>query len=208
MVLGWKKCLYLELWMIQSKTFRNEHWKPKPPLWLFVIQKVWIYHIYPNYSDTSTPYHICSKIWTSTTYYSIFYLKIAEWVATISVDPGETNTAECSISSGSTLFTAGLYVRIHMVNRAFFLSSHKNTCFGHSISSSSRARSTPLSTNDIYFYGEIRKINRWLLLIWRCASCQNIFNGSLVPALLAKMLPSPVWWSCCVHGCIICWSWA
>ena len=47
------------------------------------------YRIYPKYSDTSTPYHTCSKIWKSTIYYQIFSLKIAEWVAN-SVDLDET----------------------------------------------------------------------------------------------------------------------
>ena len=47
-----------------------------------------MYHIYPKYSDTSTPYHICSKIWTSTIHYPMLCLKIAEWVAN-SVDPDE-----------------------------------------------------------------------------------------------------------------------
>ena len=44
---------------------------------------------YPKYSDTSTPYHICSKIWTSTIYYPMLCLKIAGWVAN-SVDPDVT----------------------------------------------------------------------------------------------------------------------
>ena len=35
------------------------------------------------------PYHICSKIWTSTIYYPSLCLKIAGWVAN-SVDPDET----------------------------------------------------------------------------------------------------------------------
>ena len=47
------------------------------------------YRIYPKYSDTSTPYHICSKIWTSTIHYPMLCLKIAGWVAN-SVDPYET----------------------------------------------------------------------------------------------------------------------
>ena len=38
------------------------------------------YHIYPKYSDTSTPYHTCSKIWTSTIYYPTLCLKLAGWV--------------------------------------------------------------------------------------------------------------------------------
>ena len=46
------------------------------------------YRIYPKYSDTSTPYHICSKIWASTVYYPMLCLKIAGWVAN-SVDPDE-----------------------------------------------------------------------------------------------------------------------
>ena len=48
-----------------------------------------MYRIYPKYSDTSTPYHTCSKIWTSAIYYSMLCLKIAEWVAN-SVDPDES----------------------------------------------------------------------------------------------------------------------
>ena len=47
------------------------------------------YRIYPKYSDTSTPYHICSKIWTSTIHYPMLCLKFAGWVAN-SVDPDET----------------------------------------------------------------------------------------------------------------------
>ena len=35
------------------------------------------YRIYPKYSDTSTPYHICSKILTSTIHYPMLCLKIA-----------------------------------------------------------------------------------------------------------------------------------
>ena len=46
------------------------------------------YRIYPKYSDTSTPYHICTKIWTSTTHYPMLCLKIAGWMAN-SVDPDE-----------------------------------------------------------------------------------------------------------------------
>ena len=34
-----------------------------------------------KYSDTSTPYHTCSKNWTSTIYYQMLCLKIAGWVA-------------------------------------------------------------------------------------------------------------------------------
>ena len=47
------------------------------------------YCIYPKYSDTTTPYHICSKIWTSTIHYPMLCLKTAGWVAN-SVDPDET----------------------------------------------------------------------------------------------------------------------
>ena len=50
------------------------------------------YRIYP---DTSTPYHICSKIWTSTIYYPMLYLKTAGWVAN-SVDPDETPRSAAS----------------------------------------------------------------------------------------------------------------
>ena len=54
-----------------------------------------IYRIYPKYSDTSTPYHICSKIWTSTIHYPKLCLKIAGWVAN-SVDPDETPRSAAS----------------------------------------------------------------------------------------------------------------
>ena len=53
------------------------------------------YHIYPKYSDTSTPYHICSKIWTSTIYYPMLCQKIAGWM-TNSVDPVETPRSAAS----------------------------------------------------------------------------------------------------------------
>ena len=60
--------------------------------------------IYPEYLETSTLYHTCSKIWTSTVYYSMLCLKIARWVAN-SVDPDKT----CGVPSGSTMFAqAGL----------------------------------------------------------------------------------------------------
>ena len=39
------------------------------------------YPIYPKYSDTSTPYHICSKIWTRKIHHPMLCLKIAGWVA-------------------------------------------------------------------------------------------------------------------------------
>ena len=73
--------------------------KGKADLLLFLPLLLWIkslfffnqtiYRIYPKYSDTSTPYHICSKIWTSTIHYPMLCLKIAGWVAN-SVDPDET----------------------------------------------------------------------------------------------------------------------
>ena len=53
------------------------------------------YRIYPKYSDTSTPYHVCSKIWTSTIHYPMLCLKIAGWVAN-SVDPDETPRSAAS----------------------------------------------------------------------------------------------------------------
>ena len=53
------------------------------------------YRIYPKYSDTSTPYHICTKIWTSTIHYPMLCLKIAGWVAN-SVDPDETSRSVAS----------------------------------------------------------------------------------------------------------------
>ena len=56
------------------------------------------YIIYPKYSDTSTPYHTSSKIWTSTIYDSVLCLKIVGYVAN-SVDP-----AFCGASPGSALF--------------------------------------------------------------------------------------------------------
>ena len=48
----------------------------------FIPGKLWDYYrIYPKYSDTSTPYHTCSKIWTSTIHYPMLCLNIAGWVA-------------------------------------------------------------------------------------------------------------------------------
>ena len=54
-----------------------------------------LYRFYPKYSDTSTPYHICSKIWTSTIHYPMLCLKTAGWVAN-SVDPDETPRSAAS----------------------------------------------------------------------------------------------------------------
>ena len=71
------------------------------------------YHIYPKYSDTSTPYHICSKIWTSTIHYPMLCLKIAGWVAN-SVDPDET--PHSAASHLGLYFCSGLSVQIHTVN--------------------------------------------------------------------------------------------
>ena len=59
-----------------------------------------IYCIYPKYSDISTPYHICSKIWTSTIHNPMLCLKIAGWVAN-SVDSDETL---CSVASHLGLY--------------------------------------------------------------------------------------------------------
>ena len=56
------------------------------PVWLLFGET--IYHNYPKYLDTSTPYRTYSKIWTSTIYYPMLCLKIAGWVAN-SVDPEE-----------------------------------------------------------------------------------------------------------------------
>ena len=53
------------------------------------------YPIYPRYSDSSTPYQTCSKIWTSTIYYLMLYLKIAGWVAN-SGDPDEMQHSAAS----------------------------------------------------------------------------------------------------------------
>ena len=60
-----------------------------------VLDKIFMYHIYPKYSDISTPYHICSYIWTSTIHYLMLCLKIAGWVAN-SVDPDETPRSAAS----------------------------------------------------------------------------------------------------------------
>ena len=51
---------------------------PYIPLFLLIIMgehvgthgiDLFRYHIYPKYTDILTPYHTCSKIWTSTVYY-------------------------------------------------------------------------------------------------------------------------------------------
>ena len=62
--------------------------------WRNELAGVW-YRIYPKYSDTSTPYHICSNIWTSTIHYPMLCLNIAGWVAN-SVDPDETPRSAAS----------------------------------------------------------------------------------------------------------------
>ena len=67
-----------------------------PLVWNFCINRkvlallfiCCLYCIYPKYSDTSIPYHTCSKLWTSTIYYPMLCLNIAGWVPN-SVDPDE-----------------------------------------------------------------------------------------------------------------------
>ena len=60
-----------------------------------IVFLAYIHRIYPKYSDTSTPYHICSKIWTSTIHYPMLCQKIAGWMAN-SVDPVETPRSAAS----------------------------------------------------------------------------------------------------------------
>ena len=47
------------------------------------------YYFEVKYSDTSIPFHNCSKIWTHTIYYPLSCINIAGWVAN-SVDPDES----------------------------------------------------------------------------------------------------------------------
>ena len=47
-----------------------------------------VYHIYPKYFDTSTPYRTCYKNLNKSIYYPILCLKVAGWVAN-SADPDE-----------------------------------------------------------------------------------------------------------------------
>ena len=90
--------LILELWYWEGQASANRVVATKFSIWSWsavcysfssLNTSTWKYHIYPKYSDTSTPYHICSKIWTSTIHYRMLCLKIAGWVAN-SVDPDET----------------------------------------------------------------------------------------------------------------------
>ena len=62
--------------------------KPNFYFFFFFFFFFCICRFYHKYSDTPTPYHICSKIWTSTIHYPMLCLKIAGWVAN-SVDPDE-----------------------------------------------------------------------------------------------------------------------
>ena len=61
--------------------------------------------IYPKYSDILNPYHTCSKIWTSTIYYPILWLKIAGWEAN-SVTPAD-----------ETLHSAASHLGLHCLLR-------------------------------------------------------------------------------------------
>ena len=81
-------CIHLNSWFLTirlSLVYKSAE---------FIIHKM-EYRIYPKYSDTLTPYHICSKIWTSTIHYPMLCLKIAGWVAN-SVDPDETPRSAAS----------------------------------------------------------------------------------------------------------------
>ena len=64
------------------------HYIVKSNTSFFNKKKINACRIYPKYSDTSTPYHTCSKIWTSTIYYPMLCLKIAGSMAK-RVDPDE-----------------------------------------------------------------------------------------------------------------------
>ena len=82
-----KNFLRTQIWALIS----HDKWAS----WNFTVYDIPYYGIYPKYSDTSTPYHICSKIWTSTIHYPMLCLKITGWVAN-SVDPDETPRSEAS----------------------------------------------------------------------------------------------------------------
>ena len=51
-----------------------------------------IYRIYPEYSDNSTPYHTCTKFWTSTIYYPNVVSKNC-WISCKQSIPDETPAA-------------------------------------------------------------------------------------------------------------------
>ena len=69
--------------------------------WLLCSKE--FYHIYPKYSDTSTPSQTWSKIWTSTIYYPILIVSKNCWMSGKQCRPWWDATF-CIISSGSTLF--------------------------------------------------------------------------------------------------------
>ena len=73
--------------------------------------------MYPTYSDTSTPYHTCSKICAGTIYYPMLSLKNARWVAN-SVDPAKTPRSAPLILVVHPVYS-GLSVQIHTVNTSY-----------------------------------------------------------------------------------------
>ena len=120
------------------------------------------YRIYPKYLDTSTPYHVCSKIWTSTIHYPMLCLKIAEWVAN-SVDPNESHVLRRLIWVYTVC--SGLSVRIHMVNKVLclYLLVHVASC---SYSSSQITACFSLFLHNICVHAEIDKTEKKQLEIW------------------------------------------
>ena len=62
---------------------------------------LYVYRIYPKYSNTSTPYHTCSNIWTSTIYYPMLCQNCL--MSGKQCRPW-WDAAFCGVSSGSTLF--------------------------------------------------------------------------------------------------------
>ena len=78
--------------------------------WYKICVKVLLYRIYPKFSDTSTPYHTCSKILTSTIYYQM-YLKIAGWVAN-------------NVDSDEIPHSAVSHLGLHYLLRPVCLNSH------------------------------------------------------------------------------------
>ena len=90
------------------------------------------YRIYPKYSNTWTPNHTCSKIWTSTIYYPMLCLKIARWVVN-SVEPDETPRSAASHLDQHCLLrpvcpnTYGIYGR-SMFTANEGVQSYQNLC--------------------------------------------------------------------------------
>ena len=135
------------------------------------------YHIYPRHLDTSTPYHIYSKIGTlSTIYYPMLRLKIA-WCMANSVDPVEM------------LYSATSHVGLHCFLRPVCLNTYGK--YGLSLCGG--------RVEIVWLFECFSYIWFTCTCMFACNCTAFLFYGVLIPILyieicsLSLMLPCPLY---------------